>query len=570
MKYRTTGIILLLLIALAGALLAFRPKTIAKDSVLLMDLGGNIPEVTAWNPWFALFEKPPLTVLDKVMMLRKARHDSRLQAVVIRITDFDFGLGKTQEFRQAILDFKQSHKPIVAYLEVEGGGNLEYYLATACDQIYVSEESFLGLNGLSSFHFFLGGLWEKIYLEMQVDQIQEYKNTGDMLARREMSPAHREAAESLLDSLNAQFLEGLARGRGKSTEAARAMVDGFWMLPPRYLEAGWIDGISYLDQVLDRFKKDSGRPRVVREEEYETVDLLSPGFNRGPKVKVLYGVGSIVRGDPGGAPFGGQILASDRMVQELQEAAEDDSIKAVILRVDSPGGSALASDLVWRATQKVREKKPLVVSMSDAAASGGYYIACAADAIVAEPGTLTGSIGVFTAHLSMERLLQKAGVGTALLTRGTYAGYDRLSRPLSAEGREKAHAAIAGIYEIFTRKVAQGRNLPPERVNEIGRGRVWTGAQAKELGLVDELGGMIQAMAVVKQRLGVAPDKDLELVWKRPPVSLWKLLTGKVEEAAVRAFLNAEEIRLLAWLRQPSLWRSGEPLALMEQAVFVH
>jgi len=569
MKRKITWAAVLALIVLVSAALALRPKSIGHHSVLLFEVGGDIPEQTPWNPLFALFEKPPLTVLDKVMALRKAGHDSRIQAVVVRITDFDFGMGKTQEFRQAILDYKRSKKPIVAYLELEGGGNLEYYLATACDQIYVSEESFLGLNGLSSFHFFLGGVWDKLYLDLQVDQIKEYKSAADMLARQDMSEANREVANSILDSLNAQFLGDMARDRGKKPEEARAMVDGFWMIPERYREAGWVDGIKYLDEVLDLFKKDSGPVRVVREDEYDQQDPVGLGINRGPKVKVVFGVGNIVMGDPGGRPFGGQIMGSDRMVKELLEAAEDDSIKAVIFRIDSGGGSALASDLIWRATQKVREKKPLVVSMSDVAGSGGYYIACGADAIVAEPATITGSIGVFTAHLSLCRLLEKAAIGTALLTRGPYADYRRISRPLSEAGREKARASIAAIYDIFTRKVGQGRGLKQERVNEIGRGRIWTGAQAKELGLVDELGGMIQAKELVKQRLGVAPDKDVELIWKRPPVSLWKILTGKVEEAAFQAFFTPEEIELLTWLRLPGLWRAGEPLALMEERILV-
>jgi len=188
---------------------------------------------------------------------------------------------------------------------------------------------------------------------------------------------------------------------------------------------------------------------------------------------------------------------------------------------------------------------------------------------VAEPATITGSIGIFTAHLSLERLLAKVGIGTALLTRGTYADYGRMSRPLSEAGREKARGSIAAMYDIFTRKVGQGRSLKPERVNEIGRGRIWTGAQAKELGLVDELGGVLKAVELVKQKLGVPPEKDVELDWKRPPVSLWKILTGKAEEAAVQAFLTPEEIQLLTWLRLPGLWRAGEPLALMEERILI-
>ena len=566
MKPKTTWGLVLMSIVLVAAGLALRSKSIGRESVLLLEIGGKVPELAPWNPLVALFQTPPPTVLDKVMALSRAKTDPRVRAVVLKLTDFDFGMGKAQEFRAAIADYRQSHKPIVAYLELEGSGNLEYYLATACDKIYVSEQSFLALDGLSSFHVFLGGVWEKLYLDLEVDQIKEYKSAADMLAQRQMTAANREAANSILDSLNAQFLGDIARARGRKPEQVQALVDDFLLIPDRYRAAGWVDGLKYLDQVLDEFKKGS-EVRVVREEEYLKDDSFKIVWSRGPKVKVIYGVGNIVTGDPGGRPLGGQIMGSDRMVKELLEAAEDDSIKAVVFRIDSGGGSALASDLIWRATQKLREKKPLIVSMSDVAGSGGYYIACGADAIVAEPATITGSIGIFTAHLSLQKLLDKAGIGTATLTRGKFAGSDTLDKPLSEPARAKQRDSIQALYDIFLRKVAQGRKLTPERVNEIGRGRIWTGAQAKDLGLVDELGGVLTAVELAKTRLGA---KEVELVWQRPPVSLWKLLTGKAEQSLVQAVLQPEEIEYLTLLRTPGNWRPGEPLFLMAENITVH
>ena len=566
MKRKTTWAMALLIILLVAAGLALKSKSIGRDSVLLVEIGGKVPELVPWNPIAALFQTPPPTVMDKVMALRQAKTDSRIQAVVVKITDFDFGMGKAQEFRNAIADYRQSRKPILAYLELEGSGNLEYYLATACDKVYVSEQSFLALNGLSSFHVFLGGVWDKLYLDLQVDQIKEYKSMADMLSQRQMTESNREAANSILDSLNAQFLGDIARSRGKQPAEVQALVDDFLLIPERYRAAGWVDGLKYLDQVLDEFKKGS-EVRVVREAEYLKDDSFKLGWSRGPKVKVIYGVGNIVTGDPGGRTFGGQIMGSDRMVKELMEAAQDDSVKAVIFRIDSGGGSALASDLIWRATQKVREKKPLLVSMSDVAGSGGYYIACGADAIVAEPGTITGSIGVFTAHLSLGKLLEKTGIGTATLTRGKFADYQKLDKPLSEPAREKTRASIQALYDIFTRKVAQGRKLTPERVNQLGRGRIWTGAQAKELGLVDELGGVLTAVELAKTRLGA---KEVELVWQKPPVSLWKLLTGRAEQSLVQTLLQPEEIEYLTLLRTPGNWRPGEPLYLMDQNIIIY
>jgi len=369
-------------------------------SVLVVDLGGDIRETHPWSPLMSfLGGETPRTVLDKVAALDKAAEDGRIAGVVVRIWDAGYSMGKAQEFRSAILRYKEtSGKPIYACLELEGGGNLEYYIASACDRVYLSPASTLGLSGLSMSRFYLGGLWEKIYLEVQVQQIAEYKSAADMMGRKDMSEAERRMDNAVLDSLYNLFLADMAHARGVDRSEVERWVDRAWGIPEKYEEAGAVDGIAYLSEVTSLFPKGS-KAAVVSEKDYLEPYSRPGRGKRRPRLAVVYAVGNIVSGDQPEVPFMPRsFIASNPMVKELERAAEDDSIDAVILRVDSGGGSALASDLIWRATQKIRAKKPLVVSMSDVAGSGGYYISCGADRIVAQPGTITGSIGILTAH----------------------------------------------------------------------------------------------------------------------------------------------------------------------------
>ncbi len=563
MKRKRLIVILVVVAGISFSILALKTPRLSSDSVLLMEIGGDIPEAPpAWSPIMALIEKPLPIMLDKIMALRKAKVDSHVKAVVLKITPCSFGLAKAQELRDAINDYRESKKPIAAYLE--GGGNLEYYIACACEDVYIAESSMLGLNGLASRSIFLGGIWEKIYVDMEVDKIKEYKSAGDMLGAKDMSPELREMLDSLLDSEYEQLLSGIAEARGMDKSEVEGIVDELYMFPDKYLEAGLVDGIKYLDEVLEEFKSSgNSKAKVVTEKEYAKIEPSRLGINRGPKVAVVYGVGNIVTGDPGGQPFSGDVMGSDRMVKELKKVAEDDSVKAVIFRIDSGGGSALASDLIWRATQRIREKKPFVVSMSDVAGSGGYYIACGADKIVAQPGTITGSIGVLTSHLGLGRLLKKIGVNTVTLSRGRFGDYGDWTRSLTPGERDKTRSWIQEIYEMFTGKVSQGRGLSKDQVKEIGRGRVWTGAQAKGIGLIDETGGIMTAVKLVKENLGVPEDKDVKLVYKRPPMTMWQFILGRGSDVFMQTLLTKDEQEFLKYSRSMSLYREHEPLFLM-------
>ncbi len=555
------GAAVLSLMVLSLGLGGFKPVKLTVESGLVMNVSGDVPETVPYNPLWGLFEPTPMTFLDKVMLLKKASADKNLKAAVIVIRSNNLGMARTQELRDAIAEFQKSGKSAVCYLEMESDSDLAYYLATACDKVYVAPSSFLDLNGLSNFYFFLGGLFSKVKLSIQVVKIKEYKTAGDMLFRRDMSPEHREMAESLLNSMWDQYLSDLAAARKKSKDEIIALINSNPVLPEKYREAGMIDGVKYLDEILDELKAGAKGMEVVQERDYLTIPAEALGVNVGPKVAVIFGVGNIVNEDPGGSPFMGSIMSAERTVKELEAAAKDDSIKAVVFRVDSDGGSALASDLIWRATRKVREKKPLVVSMGDVAGSGGYYVACGADAIVAEPATLTGSIGVVSAHIAAKYLLSWLQIGTVSMSRGTYADMGDISRPWTDGEVAKANESIDGIYQLFLERVSAGRKKSKDEINKIGRGRVWTGAQAKEKGLVDELGGINRAVSIVKTKLGA---KDVNLVYKRKPISLWKLLTGKVEEEMVYTMVGPQSREMKMGFEFNRLYQEGETLFLMD------
>ena len=548
------------LLVLSLGLSGFKPARLVQDALVLVEVAGDVPENVPYNPFWGLFSPPPLTILDKVMLLKKAAADRKVRAVVVAIRDNSLGAAKVQELRDALLQFRRSGKPAVCYLEMEDDADLSYYLATACDKVYVAPGSFMSINGISNLYYFLGGLFEKARLSIQVVKIKEYKTAGDMLFRREMSPEHREMAESLLNSLWDQYLADIASARNKSREEMAGNIDRNLLLPEKFVKAGMVDGAKFLDQIVKELKAERKGMALVKEREYQGIPAESLGVNLGPKVAVVFGVGNIVNLDPGGSPLMGSIMSAERMVKELQSVANDDSIKAVIFRIDSGGGSALASDLIWRATQEVREKKPIVVSMSDVAGSGGYYIACGADAIVAHPATLTGSIGVVSAHIGMKGVLDWLQVGSAVLKKGTYADINDTTRAWTEAETAKSMEGIDGIYQLFLERVSQGRKLDKDKVNKIGRGRVWTGSQAKELGLVDELGGMDAAVEIIKKKLGV---KDVNLVYRRKPVSLWKLLTGRVEEEMVSLLLgpDAGQLRKI-WSLNKMYGKSGNLLLI--------
>jgi protease-4 len=470
------------------------------------------------------------------------------------------GWGKAAEIRGAIRDISAAGKRTVAWLELSSfGANLEYFVASAADEVYIAPGSRAPLVGLAAEFLFLGGLWEKAGVEVEVERIGRYKSAADFLAGKQMTESHREMANALLDSLDEQFVAGIAEGRELTPEFVRRAVDQAPVTPEEMKALGLVDGVLHRDEVLERL----GGGKVVEASDYARVPASDVGFEPVAQLALVYGSGSVVSGDGRSSRTGAPLLASDTVGRALLDAAEDDEIAGIIFRIDSPGGSALASDEVWRATQRARAKgKPVIASFSDVAASGGYYVACGADAILSPAGAVTGSIGVLVLRPVLSGLLEKLGIGVESLTRGAHADLLLGSRPLSEASRARLRDEVESIYQLFLERVAAGRSLPRERVDELGQGRVYTGAQAVALGLVDEVGGLRDAVARAKRELHLDPAADVALVPYPAPESLSRQLSDALRRAALSAALELPPAglarRLEAWL--PALTQPGPAL----------
>lgn len=544
MRRRTRWILLLLFLVVTGVFVnrrLLRGPAIPSNGYLVLALEGAYTEAPPQDLLGRLLRRREHSVIDVLMMIREAQVDQRIKGMIAKIDSLQIGWAKAQDIRDALLEFKQSGKPLLALLQNElSGGNKEYYIASAADRIYLSPDVTAPLTGLAAQFFFLGGVWDKLDIQMDVEKIREYKTVGDMIGNKEMTPAHREMANSLLDNVNGQFVSALARARGLEAAEVTALIDRAPVSPPEYESAHLSDGTKYLEELHDEVGGE--QTPLVQMKDYAQVTPKSLGLDTGPKIAVVYATGAITTGESG-TSFQGQTMGADTVSRALKDAADDTNARAIVFRIDSPGGSALASDLVWRATQEAEKKKPVIVSMSDVAGSGGYYIAAGASRIVAEPATLTGSIGVVMVRPNVRGLLARLGVNTVSLSRGKFADIEDVTAPLSPEGRQKLVAEMEHIYQNFVDRVADGRKLSAERVNEIGRGRVWTGEQAKENGLVDELGGFTTAVRVAKEAVGIPPMQEVELAFYPQPKSLLERI--------------GETLGTRASLELPAAWQSA-------------
>jgi len=528
------GLVLLLLV-LAWLMVGRGPR-VEDGTILVMDLEGSYVETQA-TPYLArLFGAPERPLIHLLSELAKAERDERLSAVVFRIRPVDIGWGKADEIRAAIARISERGRRTVAYLEVEKyGANLEYFIATGADEIHLAPGSRNPLVGLAAEYLFLGGFFEKLGVDVEYERIGKYKSAVESFAESKMSEANREMETALLDSVYDRFVEAIAEGRSLTPEQIHAAIDAAPATPAEMLEHGLSDGIGFFDEVLEHLQDGDEERPVMEGAEYAKVDPSSVGFDPVASFALIYGTGPVVSGSESGGLGGRQVLASTTVSEAFEAASEDPEIDAIIFRIDSPGGSALASDLVWRATQRARKQgKPVIASFSDVAASGGYYVACGADRIVSQPATYTGSIGVFVLRPVLGSLFEKLGVGVEAMTRGEHADLLLSSRPLSPRTRRWLRADVHDAYESFVGRVASGRELTPEAVDAIGQGRVWTGAQASEIGLVDVLGGLRAAVLEAKSAVGLEADADVALVSYPPPKPLAQQIADALG-ASVRA-----------------------------------
>jgi protease IV len=495
--------------------------------ILELDLTDGLMETRPTDPVAAVLSRHQLTVTDVITGLRLARADDRVKALVVKLGGRPIGLGVVQELREMIGRFTEAGKPTFAWAETFGefsAGNLPYYLATAFETIYLQPSGDLGLTGLALERVFLRGTLDKLGVTMEVGARHEYKSAAEQLTEHGFSQAAREATTRMAESITDQLTQAIATRRQVSADDASALINQGPFLADQALAAGLVDALGYRDEVYAAVRKRvHATPETVLlylaryQRAKELANRLRELPARGvhgrnqPAVALIQASGTIRRGRNGrGSPAGGPMMGSDSIAATLRAASADQHIEAIVLRVNSPGGSYVASDSIWREVVRARNAgKPVVVSMSDVAASGGYFISMAADAIVAQPGTITGSIGVITAKPVLSELYGKVGVSTDAVVLGKHAGMFSTAHPFTSDDWQIVDAWLDHIYADFTGKVAAGRGLSAERVHELARGRVWTGADALENGLVDELGGIEEAAAIARRRAGLAPNAPL-------------------------------------------------------------
>jgi len=590
MARRGFGIIFTLLgvafvVSIAGFVLLYlligREPSVASNSLLVLRAGGDLAEVAPNDVVGYLRGQRTPTVRGLVDNLRKAKVDARVSAVLLKPTGFESPFwGKVQEVRDAVLDFRKSGKPVYAYLEY--GGDREYYLATAADKIFLMPSSPLDLNGVATYELFLRGTLDKIGAYPDLHHIGDYKTAVNTFTEKGYTPAHKEMDQALTRDLYDQLVRGIADGRRKNDADVRALLDAGPFLPEDALRAGLVDDVKYEDQVEEalRAARRSGADGSVRRvdgDDYARVSTSSVGLNRGPRIGVIYASGAITSGKSGFDPLNGATVGSDTLIDYIHQARHDSSLRAIVLRIDSPGGSATASDAIWRElmiAKRERADRPIVASMADLAASGGYYIAMPAHVIVAQPSTLTGSIGIFGGKIVTGGVYEKLGAHIQSTSIGKHAEINSPARPYNADELNKLQEQLQAFYDQFVEKAAESRHSTPEKIDQLAQGRVWTGQQAKQNGLVDALGGLDRAIATAKQRAKIAADSEVELVIYPPRKSFYEILadqfggTGdQMAGAWLSANLTAGEIEALRTIRGPlALFRRGEPLALMPVA----
>src|SRR5438477_2585547 len=415
---------------------------------------------------------------------------------------------------------------------METGLNKDYYIATACDKIFVPPPGELFTIGLAADVMFFRGSLDKLGVYPDVYQIGKYKSAGDMFTQKQMTDAHREYINSMVDDLFGRYVEGIAKARNKSVDEVKTLIDNAPYSAAQAKDAGLIDGALYHDDVEKELKKrlgykDSDELHIARGSEYKEISQESLGLNKGDKIAIIYAAGDITSGRSTYGGSGQDTIGSDSLVKTINDARDDKTIKAIILRIDSPGGSGLASDIIWRALESAKEKKPVVVSMSDVAASGGYYIACNANKIVAEPSTITGSIGVVGGKPVVKGFYDWIGVTNEYVVRGKNAGMFRETEKLNDSERAKFQEFLRNTYEDYITKVGKGRIKEKDYIDSIGQGLVWTGSQGKEKGLVDEYGGLDKAIEMAKQLANIPAEKSIQrIIMPQPPTFLEQLMSA--------------------------------------------
>jgi protease-4 len=515
-------LLIVLLFVVVPRMVQEAKRPVPDSVVLTLDLADGISERGASGPLsWASFGRG-LTIRELVQGLDAAGRDNRVKGLVARIGRGELGMARAQEIRDAVLAFRQHGKFAVAFAETfgeVGEGNTHYYLATAFDEIWLQPSGDVGLNGVRLESPYFKPALDAMGVVTRIDQREEYKGAFDPLTSASMPQPVRENYQKLVDSWVQQVADGIAQGRKLEPAAAQALIDRGPFLADEALKEKLVDKLGYWDEFEkaadDRTQPgpESGSTKTerMRLANYAT-DLVPPVD--APRIALVYGLGPVLLTAHKSSPLFGDItMDSDGVSRAIRDAAEDSTVRAIIFRIDSPGGSYVASDTVWRAVEQARAGgKPVIVTMGDVAASGGYFVAAPATKIVAQPGTITGSIGVVSGKVVLTDMWAKLNVVWDGVQAGANADIESVNRDYSAAGWSRLEVALDHVYADFMNKVGTGRNMPVDRVRAVAKGQVWSGADAHGNGLVDELGGYMTALKLARQAADIAEDAPVDLV----------------------------------------------------------
>ena len=561
------AVLAFLIVVVSLAVVMPARKSIPGKVILEMDFEKPLVEYVSDEPLARALMREVTTVRDVVEALERASADKRVVGLVARVGSARMGLAVIQEIRDAVVRFADSGKFTVAYSETFGEfgpGNGAYYLATAFDEIYLQPSGDLNLTGLMYETPFLRGTLDKLKVEPRMDHRSEYKNALNIFTEREYNQPHREAIETLMNSQFSQIVSGITRARGLPEEQVTELMDRAPLLGAEAVEAALVDGLLYRDEVYEKVKARAEDAELLYLGRY--LERAGRPHEKGAKIALIYGVGGVHRGQSEyNALFGSQSMGSDTVAAAFRAAVADKKVKAIVFRVDSSGGSYVASDTIWREIVKAKESgKPVIASMGDVAASGGYFVSMAANKIVAQPGTITGSIGVVVGKvLTREFWLEHTGISwdevhtsdNATLWTGTH---DYLPQQWQV-----VQDFLDRVYDDFTAKVAQGRQMPKEKVLDVAKGRIWTGADAKQRGLVDELGGFDVALRLACTEAGLDPNEPFKVtVFPRPKRLIEMLLKREPDSSESEATVAAAR-QVLEKLRP--LYKIASEMGLVER-----
>lgn len=544
--------VLAVVAAVVGYFLWPQPAGIPDPVIVEIDFEKGVEEYAPTDSLISLISEKKPTVREMVLTIQEAAVDDRVKGIIARTGSSSMGLATVQEMRGAILAFRSKGKPAVVYAETFGEfgpGNSAYYLASAFDEIYLQPSGDLGLTGIIYSTPFIKETLEKLKITPRLARREEYKTAANTFTESEFTPAQRESLTAIMQSCFGQIQEGIAKARSLSPDRVSGLIDRGPFSSDEALNVKLVDGLLYRDEVYARARAKMGSAAELMPLQDYWLRLDKDPSDK-PLIAMIYGVGSIHRGKSKFSRLsGGASMGSDTITKAFRAAADDSKVKAILFRINSPGGSYVASDTIWREIKRAKQAgKPVIVSMGDVAASGGYFVAMAADKIVAQPATLTGSIGVFAGKAVTTEFWKKLGVTWDQVHSSAHSTIWSATDDYTPQEWEIIQRWLDRIYQDFTSKVASSRGLTLEQVLPIARGRVWTGETAKAIGLVDEMGGISEALRLAKELAGVPADAEIDLQIFPKPRNLLEVIQKRLlnDDEDQDAAADEDAVELLA------------------------